>query len=121
MTSNFPTVHLPGRSLLTGRRRHGLLDVRFERQLGSVLVRWLYVSALVMIAAVTLFGMLMSWWVASWAGWDFWLGIPISLATGTVCAVGVRLMCEQLIRWTGREAPRRRAYATAPAAWSSPP
>jgi Flp pilus assembly protein TadB len=30
-----------------------------------VLVRWLYVGSLVLIAAVTLFAMLMSWWLAS--------------------------------------------------------
>ncbi|WP_425550998.1 DUF4282 domain-containing protein [Actinoallomurus oryzae] len=99
----------------------GFLDVRFERRAGPALVRWLYLSALVMVAAVTVFSMLMSWWLASWAGWGFWLGVPISIATGLVWAVGVRLVCEQLIHWTGHEPPRRRAYATAPAAWSSPP
>jgi hypothetical protein len=46
-----------------------LLDIRLERRLGPVLVRWLYVGSLVLIAAVTLFAMLMSWWLASWAGW----------------------------------------------------
>jgi hypothetical protein len=45
-----------------------LLDTRLERRLGPVLVRWLYVGSLVLIAAVTLFAMLMSWWLASWAG-----------------------------------------------------
>ena len=76
-----------------------LLDVKFERRFGPALVRMLYLSALAMVAAVTLFGMLMSWWLASWAGWGFWLGIPISIATGLVWTIGVRLVCEQLIRW----------------------
>jgi hypothetical protein len=98
-----------------------LLDARFERRLGPALVRWLYLSALAMIATVTGFCLLMSWWLASWAGWAFWLGVPISIATGLACALTVRLACEQLIRWTGRETPRRREHATAPPAWSSPP
>src|SRR3954471_18016524 len=78
-----------------------LLDARFERSLGPVLVRWLYLSALAMVTAVTGFCLLMSWWLASWAGWAFWLGVPISIATGLVWMLGVRLVCEQLIRWTG--------------------
>jgi hypothetical protein len=49
-----------------------LLDIRLERRLGSVLVRWLYLGSLVLIAAVTLFAMLMSWWLASWG---FWMGV----------------------------------------------
>lgn len=53
-----------------------LLDVRFERRVGPALVPWLYLSALVMVAAVIVFGLLMSWWLASWAGWAFWLGVP---------------------------------------------
>jgi hypothetical protein len=36
------------------------------------LVQWLYLGSLVLIAAVTLFAMLMSWWLASWG---FWMGV----------------------------------------------
>src|SRR4051794_9144689 len=90
-----------------------LLDARFERRLGPVLVRWLYMSALAMVMAVTGFCLLMSWWLASWAGWAFWLGVPISIATGLVWVLGVRLVCEQLILWTGRETPPRRERAAA--------
>jgi hypothetical protein len=85
-----------------------------------VLVRWLYLSALAMVTAVTGFCLLMSWWLATWAGWAFWLGVPISIATGLVWGLGVRLMCEQLIRWTGREMAGRREHATAPVARPSP-
>jgi hypothetical protein len=45
-----------------------LLDIRFERRFTPVLVRGLYVASLAFIGAVTLFGLLMSWWLASWAG-----------------------------------------------------
>jgi hypothetical protein len=69
-----------------------LLDFRFERRPGPALVRLLYLSALVMVAALTVLSLLMSWWLASWAGWGFWLGIPISIATGLVCALGIRLV-----------------------------
>ena len=55
-----------------------------------------YVGSLFLIGAVTLFALLMSWWLASWAGWDFWLGVPISIASGLVWALFVRLACEQL-------------------------
>jgi hypothetical protein len=96
-----------------------LLDVRFERRFGPTLIRWLYLASLVLAAAVTLFGMLMSWWLASWAGWGFWMGVPISAAAGVVWAVGSRLVCEQLIRWTGIEPGR--APATTIVAEASPP
>jgi Domain of unknown function (DUF4282) len=95
-----------------------LLDVRFERRFAPMLVRWLYVGSLVLIGAVTLFGLLMSWWLASWAGWGFWMGVPISTAGGLVWALGTRLVCEQLIRWTGPEP--QRSYTAAPSPGSSP-
>jgi hypothetical protein len=67
-----------------------LLDVRFERRSAPVLVRWLYLGSLALIGAVTLFGLLMAWWLARWAGWGFWVGVPISTAGGLVWALGVR-------------------------------
>jgi hypothetical protein len=67
----------------------------------------LYVASLVMVAAVTLFGILMSWWLARWAGWGFWMGVPISATGGVVWGLGARLVCEQLIRWTDQEIPWR--------------
>jgi hypothetical protein len=97
-TPTGPLKHEPSRSKLAI-----LLDVRFQRRFAPLLVRWLYVGALVLIVAVTLFGLLMSWWLASWAGWGFWLGVPISITGGLVWGLGVRLVCEQLIRWTGPE------------------
>ena len=92
--------------------------VWFERRFAPVLVRWLYVGSLVLIGAVTLFGLLMSWWLASWAGWGFWMGVPISTASGLVWALGARLVCEQLIRWTGPESQRSYAATSSP---GSPP
>jgi hypothetical protein len=41
-----------------------LLDIRLERRFAPLLVRWLYVGSLALIGAVTLFGLLMSWWLA---------------------------------------------------------
>lgn len=82
-----------------------LLDTRLERRCGPVLVRWLYIASLTTVVAVTIFGMLMSWWLASWAGWGFWMGVPISAAGGLVWALGARLVCEQLIRWTDAGEP----------------
>lgn len=81
-----------------------LLDLRLERRLAPALIRWLYVGSLVLVASVTLFALLISWWLASWAGWGFWMGIPISITFGLVWALAARLVCEQLTRWT---APRR--------------
>jgi hypothetical protein len=60
-----------------------LLDIRLERRPGPVLMRWLYVGSLALIATVTLFAMLMSWWLASWG---FWIGVPISIAGGAMWA-----------------------------------
>jgi hypothetical protein len=34
-----------------------------------------------------------------WAGWGFWLGVPISITSGLVWTLVARLVCEQLIRW----------------------
>jgi hypothetical protein len=93
-----------------------LFDVRLERRFAPVLVRWLYVGSLVLIGAMTLFGLLMSWWLASWAGWGFWIGVPISTAGGLVWALGARLACEQLIRWTGPQ----RSYTAGSSFGSSP-
>jgi hypothetical protein len=89
-----------------------LLDVQFERRFGAVLVRWLYVASLAMVAAVTVFGMLTAWWLASWVGWGFWMGMPIAVAGGLMWALGIRLVCEQLIRWMGPEQGRVHAADT---------
>lgn len=83
-----------------GSKLTELLDIRFERRAAPMLVRWLYVGSLVLVVSVTLFAMLMSWWLASWAGWGFWMGIPISIASGLVWALTARLACEGLIHWT---------------------
>jgi hypothetical protein len=90
-----PPAHERSRSRLPE-----LLDVRLERRFAPVLMQWLYVGFLVLIVTVTLFALLMSRWLASWAGWGFWLGVSISIASGLVWALVARLVCEQLIRWT---------------------
>ena len=110
MTNNAPGWYSP--PPMTAPRRPSpldLLDIKFERRFGPILVRWLYLTALAMVGVLTLFGVLMSWSLASWAGWGFWLGIPISIATGLVWALAVRLVCEQLIHWTAPEAAPREA------------
>jgi hypothetical protein len=89
-----PGDPLQGKGILS--KLATLLDTRLERRCGPVLVRWLYLASLAMVVAVMLFGMLMSWWLASWAGWGFWMGVPISAAGGLVWALGARLACEQL-------------------------
>lgn len=91
-----------------------LLDTRLERRCGPVLVQWLYVASLATVATVTLFGILMSWGLASWAGWAFWMGVPISALGGLVWALGARLMCEQLIRWTDPRRPVTSGWHVAP-------
>jgi hypothetical protein len=101
-----PGDPLQGKGILS--KLATLLDTRLERRCGPVLVRWLYLASLAMVVAVMLFGMLMSWWLASWAGWGFWMGVPISAAGGLVWALGARLACEQLralVRWTSPEIP----------------
>jgi hypothetical protein len=51
--------------LIGGLKLAFRLDVRFENRFAPVLVRWLYVGSLTLIGSVTLFGLLMSWWLAS--------------------------------------------------------
>ena len=86
-----------------------LIDVRFERRFGPILVQWFYLATLIVIATTTLFGILMSGWLASRVGWTFWLGVPISLATGMVWTLCLRLVCEHLIRWTGPDPAAKHA------------
>ncbi|MFF4242690.1 hypothetical protein ACFYYL_43075 [Actinomadura geliboluensis] len=47
-----------------------------------ILVRWLYVLALVVITFGTLFGLLWVWSFASWMGWAMWLATPIIVGLG---------------------------------------
>jgi hypothetical protein len=63
--------------------------------------------------------MLMSWWLASWAGWASRWASRSQFAGGLAWALCARLMCEQLIRWIGPEFPRR-AYAAVIPAEASP-
>jgi hypothetical protein len=98
--SGSPSLTGPPAHERSSSRLAELLDVRLERRSAPVLVRWLYVGSLILIVTMTMFALLMSWWLASWAGWGFWLGVPISVASGVVWALIARLVCEQLIRWT---------------------
>ena len=82
-----------------------LLDIRLERRLGPVLVRWLYVGSLVLIAAVTLFAMLMSWVAGELGRLGLLDGCPDLGRGGLVSALCARLRCKQLIRWIGPEFP----------------
>jgi hypothetical protein len=95
MTFHTPLPDAPTGPLKPERSRSrlvDLLDVQFERRFAPLLVRWLYIGSLALIAAVTLFGLLMSWWLASWAGWGFWLGVPISTPADS-CGHSVYASC----------------------------
>jgi hypothetical protein len=53
-----------------GFRLADLLDIHCERRFAPLLVQWMYIGSLALITAVTLFGLLISWWLASWAAWS---------------------------------------------------
>lgn len=77
-----------------------LLDVKFERRVTPILVRWLYVLALVVIGFATLFGLLWVWSFASWMGWAMWLAAPIVVGLGLAVLLVVRITCEHVIAKT---------------------
>jgi hypothetical protein len=77
-----------------------LLDVKFERRVTPILVRWLYVLALVVIGFGTLFGLLWVWSFASWMGWAMWLAAPIVVGLGLAVLLVVRIICEHIISKT---------------------
>jgi hypothetical protein len=91
-----------------------LLDPRFERRLGPKLVRRLYLSRLAMVAAGDRVRVADDWVAGELGGLGLRMGIPIGSAVGLVWALGVRLVCEQLIRWTGPETTSGRCHATVP-------
>jgi len=83
-----------------------LLDVKFERRVTPVLVRWVYVLALGVIGFGTLFGLLWVWWFASWmGGWAWWLAAPIVVGLGLVALLVVRIICERIIFRTQPQPP----------------
>ncbi|WP_173096752.1 DUF4282 domain-containing protein [Actinomadura verrucosospora] len=83
--------------------------MKFERRVTPILVRWLYVLALVVIASGTVFGLLWVWSFASWMGWAMWLAAPI--VVGLAVLLVVRIICEHIIAKT-QPVPRRRLWPT---------
>ncbi|WP_344279431.1 DUF4282 domain-containing protein [Actinomadura napierensis] len=77
-----------------------LLDVKFERRVTPILVRWLYVLALVVIGFGTLFALLWVWSLASWMGWAMWLAAPIVVGLGLAVLLVIRIICERIISKT---------------------
>jgi hypothetical protein len=68
-----------------------LFDVRLERRFAPMLVRWLYVGTLVLIGAMTLFGLLISWWLVrcprTFAGC---CDTPVGVRDGGACGLQSR-------------------------------
>ncbi|MBO2440304.1 DUF4282 domain-containing protein [Actinomadura nitritigenes] len=73
-----------------------LVDVKFERAVTPLLVRWIYLGALVMVGFGIIFGLLWVWSLATWMGVALWLAAPIVLGAGLVTLLTVRIACE----WT---------------------
>jgi hypothetical protein len=92
----------------------GLLDLKFERQVTPILVRWVYLCALVVVAFGTLFGLLWVWSFATWLGAAIWLAAPVVVALGLVVLLSVRIVCERVIVSYWRALPRPHPPATPP-------
>jgi hypothetical protein len=73
-----------------------LADVKFERAVTPLLVRWVYLGALVVVGFGTIFGLLWVWSLATWMGGALWVAAPIVLGAGLVTLLTVRIACE----WT---------------------
>lgn len=74
-----------------------LLDLRFERRAPPILVRWVYLAALVVVGFGVLFGLLWVWSFASWMGAAIWLAAPIVIGLGLVVLLVVRIACERVL------------------------
>ena len=58
-------------------------------------MRWLYIGSLALIAAVTLLGLLMSWWLANWSAGALAGIADLNRQRARVGTLGVRLVCER--------------------------
>jgi hypothetical protein len=74
-----------------------LLDVRFERRVTPVLVRWVYLGSFVVVGFGTLFGLLWVWSLSTWLGGAMWLAAPVLIAAGLVVLLIVRIFCEWVL------------------------
>ncbi|GAA2456934.1 hypothetical protein GCM10010191_90610 [Actinomadura vinacea] len=74
-----------------------LLDLKFERQVTPILVRWVYLAALVVVAFGVLFALLWVWSFASWMGAAVWLAAPVVVGLGLVVLLVVRIACERVL------------------------
>ncbi|WP_425547542.1 DUF4282 domain-containing protein [Actinomadura vinacea] len=74
-----------------------LSDLKFERQVTPILVRWVYVGALGVVGLGILFGLLLVWSLASWMGWGMWLAAPIVVGAGLIAVLVVRIGCEWVL------------------------
>jgi hypothetical protein len=75
-----------------------LLDVKFERRLGPVLMRWVYIGAMFAIGSVAFFLLMLLWWLAAYAGGVGWfIFIPAVLAGAAVALLLVRIACKWLV------------------------
>ncbi|WP_165495415.1 DUF4282 domain-containing protein [Actinomadura roseirufa] len=77
-----------------------LLDLKFERRVTPILVRWVYAFALVVIVFGTLFALLWIWSFAVWLGWAMWLAAPVVIGFGVASLLVVRIFCEYVISRT---------------------
>ncbi|WP_420830912.1 DUF4282 domain-containing protein [Actinomadura graeca] len=84
--------HAPRRPSLLA----ALVDVKFERAVTPLLVRWVYLGTLVVVGFGVVFGLLWVWSLATWMGGALWLAAPIVLGWGLVTLLTVRITCE----WT---------------------
>jgi hypothetical protein len=99
-----------------------LLDVKFERQVTPILVRWVYLAALVVVGFGVLFGLLWVWSFASWMGAAIWLAAPIVIGLGLVVLLVVRIACERVLAsFRVRVPPPAPAPAPGPPVQYAPP
>ncbi|WP_245667929.1 DUF4282 domain-containing protein [Actinomadura macra] len=74
-----------------------LVDVKFERAVTPLLVRWVYLGALVIVVFGVVFCLLWVWSLATWMGGALWLAAPIVLGAGMVTLLIVRITCEWIL------------------------
>src|SRR5690242_2910002 len=71
-----------------------LLDLKFERRLTPVLVRWIYLGSILIATVAVVFGLLWIWSFSTWLGAAMWLAAPILIGSALLSVIVVRIFCE---------------------------
>ncbi|TDD15564.1 DUF4282 domain-containing protein [Actinomadura sp. KC06] len=96
---------MSGGPVRAGGLLEGLTDVGFRRMVTPRLVGWVYVVACGCVAAGSLVGLLMVWWLASWAGGVLWCLALVVVSGSFVALLLVRIGCEWILMGFTRGRP----------------